>query len=136
MGDSMAANKTKLTEASVKDYLGAIEDGARKKDCEALAKLMAKVTGEKAKMWGTAIVGFGVHRYKYESGREGEICKLGFSSRKADITVYGTSSNPAKEKLLAKLGKHKTGKGCLYIHKLSEVDLKVLEQLLAGVVKA
>jgi hypothetical protein len=127
----MAENKTKMTEASVEKYLSAIEDETRRKDCEALAKLMARATKEKPKMWGTSIVGFGTYHYKYESGREGDSCMAGFSSRKGDISLYLLASFPGREELLSKLGKHKAGKGCLYIGKLSDVDPKVLEQLVA-----
>lgn len=130
----MAENKTKLTQASVEQYLAAIEDNDRRKDCETLAKLMAKATKHQARMWGTSIVGFGSHHYKYASGREGDICLVGFSSRKGDISIYGTASAPAHEELLVRLGKHKMGKGCLYIRKLADVDVKVLEQLVAAAV--
>ncbi len=128
----MAENKTKATEASVESYLSAIEDEARGKDCEALAKLMAKATKQQPKMWGTSIVGFGSYHYKYESGREGDSCLTGFSSRKSDIGVYLVASFPGQEELLSKLGKHKMGKGCLYLRKLGDVDLKILEQLIVG----
>lgn len=130
----MAANKTKPTEASVESYLSAIEDEGRRKDCEALARLMTRATKEKPKMWGSSIVGFGSYHYKYESGREGDSCLTGFSSRAGDISIYLVASFPGREKLLAKLGKHKMGKGCLYVRKLSDVDSKVLEQLVAGAV--
>ena len=132
----MAENKTKPTEASVEEYLSAIEDTSRRKDCQALVKLITKATKLKPKMWGTAIVGFGTLKYKYESGREGETCLVGFSSRKGDISIYGTASAPRREALLSKLGKHKTGKGCLYVGKLQDVDVKVLELLIADSVKA
>jgi hypothetical protein len=112
--------------------MAAIADDERRKDCKALAKLMTKVTKEPAKMWGTSIVGFGSVHYKYDSGREGDMCLVGFSSRKAEISVYGTGSAPAREKLL---GKHKTGKGCLYIARLDDVDLGVLEQLITASVR-
>ena len=128
----MAENKTKATQASVAGYIAAIGDESRRKDCEALAKLMAKATKEKATMWGTAIVGFGSYHYKYESGREGDSCLTGFSSRKGDISIYLVSDFPGRDALLAKLGKHKTAKGCLYVRKLSDVDPKVLEQLVVG----
>jgi hypothetical protein len=133
-GAAMAENKTKATDASVESYLSAIVDEARRKDCEALARLMTRATKEKPKMWGTSIVGFGSYHYKYESGREGDSCLTGFSSRKGDITLYLVASFPGQEGLLAKLGKHQTGKGCLYVRKLSDVDLKVLEQLIIGAV--
>ena len=125
----MAENKTKATELSVKSYLSNIEDESRRKDCEALSTLMAKATKQHPKMWGTSIVGFGNYHYKYESGREGEAPLAAFSSRKGDITLYLASGFPGQEELLTKLGKHKTGKGCLYIRKLSDVDHKTLEQL-------
>ena len=126
----MAENKTKATDASVKSYLSSIEDESRRKDCEDLSDLLAKSTNEQPKMWGTSIVGFGNYRYKYESGREGETPLVGFASRKGDITLYLESGFPGHEKLLAKLGKHKIGKACLYIRKLSDVDLTILEQLI------
>jgi hypothetical protein len=128
----MPENKTKATEASVESYLSAIEDEARRKDCEALAKLMTKATKQQPKMWGTSIVGFGSYHYKYESGREGDSCLTGFSSRTGDVSVYLVASFPGQEQLLSKLGKHKMRGGCLYVRKLSDVDLKVLEQLVAG----
>lgn len=128
----MAENKTKLTEASVEDYLAAIADETRRDDCIALSKLMTKATKQPPKMWGSSIVGFGSYHYKYESGREGDSCLTGFSARKGDISIYLTASFPGLEELYAKLGKHKTGKACLYIRKLSEVDLDILEQLIKG----
>jgi hypothetical protein len=130
----MAENKTKQTEASVEGYLAAIEDETRRKDCTDLAELMTRVTGFEPKMWGSSIVGFGSYHYKYESGREGDSCLTGFSSRKGDITLYLTSGGPWKEELLSRLGKHKTGKGCLYIRRMSDVDQDVLAQLIAGAV--
>jgi uncharacterized protein DUF1801 len=131
-GTAMAENKTKPTTASVADYFAAIDDDARRKDCEALARLMTKVSKQKPTMWGTAIVGFGRYHYRYESGREGETCLIGFASRKGDISIYGLGDFPAKEKLLARLGRHKMGKGCLYVRRLDDVDTKVLEHLLVG----
>ena len=128
----MGENKTKAAESNVADYLAAIEDEGRRKDCAALCELMAKVTKQPPKMWGTSIVGFGSYHYRYESGREGDSCLVGFSSRKGDISVYGLAGSPEREQLLAMLGKHKTGKGCLYIRKLSDIDLKVLGQLVAS----
>ncbi len=130
----MAENKTKASEASVARYLSAIKDKVRRSDCEALAKLMSKATKQPPKMWGTSIVGFGSYHYKYESGREGDSCVTGFSSRKGDISVYLTASVLGHHKFVSKLGKHKVGKGCLYIRTLSDVDLKVLEQLVVATV--
>jgi hypothetical protein len=129
---AMAENKTKATESSVADYLAAIEDEGRRKDCEALCELMAKATKQPPKMWGRSIVGFGSYHYRYESGREGDSCLVGFSSRKGDISVYGLAGSPEREELLAMLGKYKTGKGCLYIRKLSDIDVKILGQLVAS----
>ena len=128
----MAEPKTRPTDASVAGYLAAIEDDARRTDCEAIAKLMRKVTKQEPRMWGTSIVGFGAYRYTYESGRTGESCQTGFSSRKGDISVYLVASGPGQEVLLAQLGKHKMGKACLYIRRLSDIDVKVLEQLVSG----
>lgn len=127
----MAENKTKATKASVADYFASIADEGRRKDCEALAKLMAKVTKQPPVMWGTSIVGFGNHHYRYESGREGDICAVGFSSRKGDISLYLTNL-PDREGFLSKLGKHKAGKGCLYVRRLADVDLVVLEKMIAA----
>lgn len=125
----MATIKTVKTEASVEAYFAAIADEARRADCEALAAMMAKATGEPATMWGAGIVGFGSYHYTYDSGREGDMCRLGFSSRKDAIACYGLGieENAA---LVAQLGKIRTGKGCLYIRKLADVDAKVLEKLL------
>ena len=128
----MAENKTKATDASVEDYLAAIDDEARRKDCEAVADLMARATKQPPRMWGASIVGFGSYHYRYTSGREGDTCVVGFSSRKGDISVYGLNAAEGAAELLAKLGKHKAGKGCVYIKRLSDVDLKVLQKLVSG----
>ena len=128
----MAENKTKPTQASVESYIGAIDDEVRRKDCQTLAKLMTKATKQPATMWGTSIVGFGSYHYKYESGREGDSCLIGFSSRKSEICLYLTATVLGDEAFVSKLGKHKTGKGCLYVRKLADVDLKVLERMIVG----
>ena len=128
----MAQNKTQATEAGVGDYLDAIADASRRKDCDALVKLMSKVTKQAPKMWGPSIVGFGSYHYRYESGREGDSCLTGFSSRKPDLSVYLVASFPGQDELLTRLGKHKMGKACLYIRKLGDVDVKVLHELVAG----
>ena len=132
----MAEAKTKPTKASVTAYLTAIEDPDRRKDCRALATLMAKVTKAKPTMWGTAIVGFGSYHYKYDSGHEGDSCVVGFASRAAAISVYIMGDFPDRTTLLGKLGKHKVAKACLYIRRLADVDLAVLEKLVARSVKA
>jgi len=131
----MAANKIQATEGSVDGYFSAIEDELRREDCVALAKLMTKATKQQPKMWGAGIVGFGSYRYKYESGREGDSCLVGFSSRKGDIAIYLVGDFPGRDELLGKLGKHKTAKACLYVRRLSDIDLKVLEQLVVASVK-
>lgn len=125
----MAEPKTKPTEQAVENFLDSIADEKVRKDCYEILKLMKKATGLKPKMWGTAIVGFGQYHYKYESGHEGDSCLTGFSPRKANITLYvmGALHN---EELLKKLGKHKTGKSCLYIKTMEDVDAGVLEKLI------
>ena len=125
----MTENKTRATDGSVDAYLADIVDETRRIDCEALVQLMSSVTGEPPKMWGSSIVGFDSYHYKYESGREGDMCVTGFSSRKGDISVYLVASGADQEQLLARLGKHKMGKSCLYIRRLSSVDANVLRQL-------
>jgi Domain of unknown function (DU1801) len=126
----MAENKTKATALSVADYLAGIDD-QRRSDAEALTAMMAKGSGEPATMWGPSIIGFGVSHYKYDSGREGSICRIGFSPRKAALTLYGMGIE-RNAAIVARLGKHSTGKGCLYIKKLSDVDGSVLEELIAA----
>jgi hypothetical protein len=128
----MAENKTRPTELSVASFIDAIDDQARRADAKALAKLMQSVTGEEPKMWGPSIIGFGSYHYKYESGREGDSLIVGFSPRKAATVVYGIAGADGAPALIAKLGKHTTGKGCLYIKKLADVDSKVLELLVAN----
>lgn len=125
--------KTKPTNQSVAAYLNAIDDESRRKDCKTLSSLMKKVTGAAPKMWGTSIVGFGSFHYKYASGHEGDTCMVGFSSRKGAISVYLLSGyeSPRIKALLAQLGPHKTGKGCLYLKHLDDIRLPVLEQLVA-----
>jgi len=129
----MAENKTKPTELSTAAFIDTITDETRRADAKAIIQLMQRATGEKPKMWGPAIVGFGSYHYVYESGREGDMPLTGFSPRKAATVLYGLLGSGESEALLAELGKHTTGKGCLYIKKLADVDKKVLEAL---VVKA
>jgi hypothetical protein len=132
----MAENKTKPTTISVPAFLDACTDEARRADAKALAELMQKVTGNEPSMWGPSIVGFGSYHYIYESGREGDMPVVGFSPRKAANVLYGAIGFGGAEVLLAKLGKYTTGKGCLYIKKLADVDLQVLETLLEKAVAA
>lgn len=126
----MAELKTRPTAASAADFIDAITDDGRRRDCKAIAALMTEVTGEAPAMWGDSMVGFGRYAYHYESGRTGEWPKVGFASRKDAITLYFCQPLEQQGDLLARLGKHKTGKGCLYIKRLSDVDLGVLRELL------
>jgi Domain of unknown function (DU1801) len=130
----MAENKTKPTAVSVAAFIEAVPDAAKRADAKALVKLMGRASGEKPKMWGPSIVGFGTHHYKYESGREGDMPVVAFSPRKSAIVFYIGATAPGSASLLAKLGKHTTGKGCLYIKKLADVDMAVLEALIAKAV--
>jgi hypothetical protein len=125
----MAENKTKPTEVSVSKFIEAITDETKRADAKALVKLMQSASGEKPKMWGPSIIGFGSIHYKYESGREGDMPVIAFSPRKAASVLYGAIGFDGADKLLAKLGKHTTGKGCLYIKNLSDLDQKVLGTL-------
>ena len=125
----MAELKTKQNDQSVDEFLQAIPDQRRRKDCYAVLELMKKVTSEEPKMWGDSIVGFGAYHYKYASGREGDWPVTGFSPRKQNLTLYITTGFEEYDDLLNKLGKYKTGKACLYINKLEDVDLSVLQEL-------
>ena len=127
----MATNKTQATALSVSAYIDTIADETKRADAKALVKLMQTATGEKAKLWGPSIVGFGSYHYKYDSGREGDMPLIGFSPRKAAIVLYLMLGTGNYEPQLAKLGKHTTGKGCLYIKKLADVDQKALADLIA-----
>ena len=123
----MAEQKTKPTEQTVESFLGKIEKESVRDDCYTLIKMMKKITKSEPKMWGPSIIGFGKYHYKYESGHEGYSCVAGFSPRKPAITVYVMDYNPD---LVKKLGKYKASKACLYIKKLADVDLKVLESVI------
>lgn len=126
----MTELKTKENEASVEKFINSVEDEQKRKDSFEIIKLMEKVTGQKPKMWGASIVGFGSYHYKYASGREGDWMKVGFSPRKANLSLYVLSQDEKEKDLLSQLGKHKMGKGCLYINKLEDVDSKILEELI------
>jgi hypothetical protein len=125
----MAELKTKKTDDSVEAFLNSVEHDKRRTDAFKVLDLMKEVTGEAPKMWGSSIVGFGDYRYKYESGREGEWFLAGFSPRKQNLTLYVMAGFDEYDDLLSKLGKYKTGKSCLYINKLEDVDLPTLKQL-------
>jgi hypothetical protein len=126
----MAENKTKATGASVDDFLAKVEP-ARRDDCRTLVEIMRRATGEEPKLWGPSIVGFGQYHYEYASGHRGDICIAGFSPRKAAFSIYLAPSFDGMKPLLARLGKHQMGKSCLYVKRLADVDLAVLEQLVA-----
>ncbi len=126
----MAELKTRKNAASVTEFLEAVANEQRRADAFAVLKLMQKATGKKPKMWGGAIVGFDEYHYRYESGHEGDMCMIGFSPRSNALVLYTLPGASEEETLLKQLGKHKRGKGCLYINKLSDVDLTVLEKLL------
>ena len=132
----MAENKTKASAVNPDSYIAAIADESRRSDCAALIALMSKATKLPPVMWGTAIVGFGTHKYPLAGGKVGEICSVGFSSRKGDISIYGVTRGQGAEQFLAQLGKHKLGKGCLYVNRLADIDTKVLEKLVVQAFKA
>ena len=125
----MATNKTVATDASVARYLDAIDDPQRRADCDALVALMQKVTGEPPVMWGSSIVGFGAYHYVYDSGREGDMCLTGFSSRKGALSIYLMTGFEDQPERMERLGRFKTGKSCLYVKRLADIDLEVLEAL-------
>ena len=127
--------KTKVSKASVDDFLNSIEDEQKRADCFEIAKIMTQVTKEKPKMWGASIVGFGTYHYKGASGREGDWMLTGFSPRKQNLTLYLMGGFDMHKDLLKKLGKFKTSVGCLYIKKLDDVDKKILKQLVTQTVK-
>jgi len=126
----MAEPKTKPTNQSVKEFLNEIPEPERRADCFAVAKMMEEITGEKPKMWGPSIVGFGSYRYKYVSGREGDWPMMGFSPRKKDLTLYIMMGFEKHADLMEKLGKHSHSKSCLYIKRLSDVHIPTLKKLM------
>ena len=125
----MAEAKTKPTQASVDDYIASRASEEQKADCKAIMALLKRVTKEKPTMWGPSIVGYGLYRYTYESGRTGEMCRTGFAIRGRDLVVYLLAEDAGQKARLAKLGKHKMGKSCLYFRRLADIDTKVLEEL-------
>lgn len=131
----MAENKTKKTKLSVAAYLNSIEDKRKRADAKKVAAMMRKATGKQARMWGAAIVGFDSYHYKYASGREGDWLLVGFSPRKQNLVVYIMPGFDEFPKLMKKLGKFKTGKSCLYLNKLDDVDHDVLQNLIDQSVK-
>ena len=122
--------KTKPTAVNVSDFIEAVADEKQRADAHKIAATMERLSGHKPEMWGPSIIGFGSYHYKYESGREGDMCRIGFSPRKGNTVLYLVDGFDDYASLLEKLGKHKTGKSCLYIKRLSDVDDGVLEQLI------
>ena len=131
----MAENKTRPSSKSVPEFLEQIDDPGRKADCRNIASLMEKITGSEPKMWGVSIVGFGEYHYKYASGREGDWFLAGFSPRRQSLTLYIMGYLDDYTDHLEHLGKYKRGKGCLYINKLKDIDLKVLEDMIRASLK-
>ena len=131
----MAEIKTKPTQVSVEDFIAAVEPASKREDGAVLDALFRKVTGMAPEMWGPTIVGYGRYHYRYASGHEGDMCRAGFSPRKAKHSLYLMCGSPKEDAqfapLLAKLGKHSRGKGCLYVNKLADIDLGVLEEMIA-----
>lgn len=132
----MAENKTRSTDASVAEYIAARANAQQQADCAELIALFTKLTGEPARMWGPSIVGFGVYRYTYESGRSGEAPLAGFAIRGRELVVYLNCEGDAQEALLARIGKHKMTKSCLYFKRLDDLDRALLEQLVAASITA
>lgn len=127
----MAENKTQPTTEPVDGFLARIGDDGRRADAEALRAMMERLSGQPAAMWGPSIVGFGEYRYRYDSGREGRMARIGFSPRAKELVVYILDGFEGRADLLARLGRHRTGKSCLYIRRLADVDGGVLEELAA-----
>jgi Domain of unknown function (DU1801) len=126
----MTEIKTKQTDESVTKFLNTVADETKRKDCFEIVEMMKQVTDLPPKMWGPGIIGFGSYHYKYESGHEGDMCIIGFSPRKQNITLYVKIAAEATNALLEKLGKYKTGKGCLYVNKLNDVNADVLKKII------
>ncbi|GAA3667234.1 hypothetical protein GCM10023081_02560 [Arthrobacter ginkgonis] len=127
----MSEAKTLPTDVDPRAFIAAVEHPVRRADAEYLLDLMQEVTGHEPVMWGPSIVGFGAYHYRYETGREGDACAVGFSPRKASLSLYGLTYGPEAPALLERLGKHKLGAGCLYVNKLADVDPEVLRELVA-----
>ncbi|MEO1221467.1 MAG: DUF1801 domain-containing protein [Pseudomonadota bacterium] len=138
----MAEAKTIPTQVSVEDFIDAVEPASKREDAKVLDALFRKVTGHEPKMWGPTIIGYGSYHYKYESGREGDMCRSGFSPRKAKHSLYlmgrycDEATGEKVDAMLEKMGKHKTGASCVYVNKLADIDLTVLEDIIGECWKA
>lgn len=128
----MAENKTRPTGKSPADFIEAVEPDWKREDAKTVCALMERLSGEKPKMWGPSIIGFGQYHYKYESGREGDFLLTGFSPRKTALTLYIMGGFPRHEEIMARLGTYKTGKSCLYVKRLSDIDMDVLAELVTA----
>jgi len=131
----MAELKTKKNKSSVKDFLDQVENQKRSEDAFVVLELMKKITGAEPNMWGPSIIGFGHYHYKYASGRENDWFLTGFSPRKQSLTLYIMNGFSRYDEILGRLGKYKTGKSCLYINKLEDIQMEVLEELISASVK-
>lgn len=126
----MAEIKTKPTETGVDDFLAAVPDPQRREDGRAVRAMMERLSGEPATMWGPSIIGFGTYHYKYDSGHSGTMCRIGYSPRAKELVLYVLTGSARQPELLARLGKHRIGKSCLYVKRLADVDQGVLEELM------
>ena len=131
----MAETKTRPTQVSVDDFIAAVDKPVRRNDALALRDLMERVTGEPATMWGPSIIGFGSYHYRYDSGHQGDACRIGFSPRSANLVLY-VGGFPGYDELLGRLGKHKRSTACLYLNKLADVDIAVLEEIVRSTFEA
>ncbi len=127
----MTENKTKPTGTDVDAFIETVDHPTRKADAIRLKELMTRISGEEAVLWGDSLIGFGTYHYKYESGREGDFFLTGFSPRKTSLSLYIQGVFPERDEILSRLGKHKTGRACVYVNKLADVDLDVLEELIS-----
>jgi len=128
----VAENKTQPTKVRVEQFIAGVPDPQRRADAEAVAAMMARLSGEPARMWGSSIVGFGSYHYRYESGREGDAARIGFSPRAKELVLYLADGYEGKEAQLARLGRHRIGVSCVYIKKLADVDQGVLEEMITA----
>lgn len=127
-----APNKTQPTATDVATFVAAIPDAGRRADAEALVALMSRLSGEPARLWGPSIIGFGAYHYRYDSGRTGSMSRIGFSPRKAETVVYLIDGFAGQADLLARLGKHRIGKSCLYIKRLADIDMGILQAMVTA----
>lgn len=128
----MAANKTQETDADVQAFVDAVPDAGQRVDAAAIIALMSNASGHPPKMWGPSIIGFGSYHYRYDSGRAGDMCRIGFSPRKGQTVLYIVTGFPEHAAIMARLGTYKTGKSCLYVKRLADIDMGVLGELVTA----